>query len=116
MLPILPITLRMKIKLTYNQIKARKEKLEQDKRDLEHLLSPPKAQRLIEVEADEDMPKKNKGGKVDKKKVNQELEKIEAKLQKWVVLEEQHRLESDIDEMLEGLPDDTEYYKSKIST
>lgn len=105
----------MKIKLTYNQIKARKEKLEQDKRDLKYLLSPPKEQGLIEVEPDKDMsiPKKDK---VDKKRVNKELEKIEAKLQKWTALEEQHRSESDIDETLEGLPDDTDYYKSKIST
>lgn len=104
----------MKIKLTYNQIKARKEKLEQDKRDLEYLLSPPKEQGLIEVEPDEDMPIPKKD-RVDQKKVNKELEKIERKLQKWATLEEQHRPESDINE-LEGLPDDTEYYKSKIST
>lgn len=103
----MPITLRMKIKLTYNQIKARKEKLEQDKRDLEHLLAPQKQTGLIEVDADEDM---------QVPKVNQALTQVNAKLQKWTALEEQNRPESDTDETLEGLPDDTEYYQFKIST
>lgn len=103
----------MKIKLTYEQIKARKIKLEQDKRELEQLLAPKKTLKgLIEVEADEDMevPKKTT---VDTEKVNQELQKVETKLQKWAILEEQHRPEPKhfIDEMLEGLPDDTELYQ-----
>lgn len=101
------------IKITYEHIQARITKLKQDIADIDHLLSKQEEKGNITIEVTEEEAKRHQKPAIDRKKLLKEKTNFEAELDKWEALEAQHRQEPKhyIDEMLEGLPDDTELYQ-----